>query len=205
MAGGIKGKFGLRKQTYILLALLALISTQAFASDIDRRSGLGYAQSIGGPAGLALNYGLGNLGLEAIVGMSRFSYADEVIEPRNIFAAGLGAHFHLLSSQKGALTIGSRFNLATGAAVSGNTSTNPSAQAPEVTQVGFDVPLRVYWFPTRHISIHSEFGLSFYMGAEDGLLINAEDSGTALLPGGLAIVAFRQGSAVGQLGLTYWW
>ena len=182
----------------VMLSFLLLSANAASATDIERRKGLGYAQGVGGVSGLALNYGLGSLGLEAIVGMSRFSYADGGPEPRLTFGTALGAHFHLLSSQNAALTVGGRINLATGTA-------NANGTAVEVTQIGFDLPLRVYWFPTRHISIHSEFGLAVMMGSEDALLISAQDGDSTLEAGGLAIIAFRQSAPMGQLGLTYWW
>jgi hypothetical protein len=182
----------------LVLSTLFFNLNMASATDIERRKGMGFARAIGGPSGLAINYGLGSLGLEAIIGMSRFSHADGGPEPRLVFGAGLGAHFHLLNSQNAALTVGGRVNFATGTA-------DVDGAAVEVTQVGFDVPLRVYWFPTRHISIHSEFGLAIMMGAEDGILIQARDGDGALESGGLAIIAFRQSTPVGQLGLTYWW
>ncbi|MBV69782.1 MAG: hypothetical protein CMH52_00405 [Myxococcales bacterium] len=188
----------------MILACVA-VPMAAQGTGIDRKVGVGYAHGIGGPMGLSMNYGLGSLAIEAIVGMSRFSYADELIEPRISFATGLGGHFHLLSSRQGALSIGARFNLATGSVSSTDNSGTLSASTREVTQVGFDLPMRVYWFPTHNISIHTEFGIAVFMGADDATLIDAKDGATELMPGGLAIVAFRHSTPIGQLGLTYWW
>ncbi|MEE2756453.1 MAG: hypothetical protein VYA30_07315 [Myxococcota bacterium] len=196
----------MRVRFFLLTIFTCLVLPMAaHSTSIDRKTGVGYAHGIGGPMGLSLNYGLGSLAIEAIVGMSRFSYSDELIEPRIAFATGLGGHFHLLSSRQGALSIGARFNLATGSVSSGDNSSTLSASTREVTQVGFDVPLRVYWFPTRNISIHTEFGVAVFMGADDATLIDAKDGTTELMPGGLAIVAFRHSTPIGQLGLTYWW
>ena len=188
----------------IMLFVFGLVSTAT--ADIDQKKGVGFAQAIGGPTGLAINYGVGSLGLEAIIGMSRFSYLDDTPEPRVIFASGLGAHFHLLNSRNGALSVGARFNIATGSArASTQTAAGSLPDVNEVTQVGLDVPLRVYWFPTRHISIHTEFGVAILMGSDDGLLFSARDVDSELAPEGLAVIAFRHSTPLGQLGLTYWW
>ena len=189
----------------LLIFTSVTLTSPTFAAGIDRKTGLGYAHAIGGPMGLSINYGFGSLAIEAIVGLSRFSYEDELIEPRITFATGLGGHFHLLSSRQGALSVGTRFNLATGSATNSDSSSNLSASTTEVTQVGFDIPFRVYWFPTRNLSIHTEFGIAIFMGSDDATLIEARDGAAELMPGGLAIVAFRHATPIGQLGLTYWW
>jgi len=195
------------RQLLATMIIVAGVST-ASATEIDRRKGIGLAHAIGGPVGLSFNYGLGSLGLEAIVGLSRFSYVDDEPEPKTFFGGGVGAHFHLLSSEHAALTLGGRFNLATGTANVGirdAAGLSQSTETREVTQFGFDIPLRVYWFPTRHISIHTEFGIAILMGAEDAVLFSARDGDGALAPEGLAIIAFRHATPLGQLGLTYWW
>ena len=195
-----------QQATRVLLMLLIFgWSSATHAAEIDRRKGLGYAHAIGGPMGLAFNYGLGSFGIETIIGMSRFSFVDDEPEPSVLFAGALGGHFHLLTSAHGALTVGGRFNLATGTASVGLQNLAVTNQTKEVTQFGFDIPLRVYWFPTRHISIHTEFGVAVYTGSEDGLLFEARDGQSSLAPEGLAIIAFRHTSPIGQLGLTYWW
>ena len=43
------------------------------------------------------------------------------------------------------------------------------------------------------------------MGPEDALVFNAKDGDVRLVPEGVAIVAFRNTSPFGLLGLTYWW
>jgi hypothetical protein len=43
------------------------------------------------------------------------------------------------------------------------------------------------------------------MGSEDALLFSARDVDSELAPEGLAVVAFRHSTPLGQLGLTYWW
>ena len=70
---------------------------------------------------------------------------------------------------------------------------------------GVDVPMRIYWFPTRHVSIHTEFGLAFGMGADDAVIFNFSEGDIRLAPQGLAIVAFRNSSPFSLVGMTYWW
>jgi len=189
-------------------ALCVLISTSGWARDLDGQKGIGYAHAIGGPNGLSFNYGIGTLNLETIFGMSRFSTDSEADDPHLVIATSAGLHFQLLSSENGALCVGARFNLATGSTQVGlgeNGLSSGLTETRDVTQVGFDVPFRVYWFPTRHISIHTEFGLAFIMGSEDALLMPAQDGDASLAPEGLAIIAFRHSAPLGQLGLTFWW
>ena len=189
------------------VSLLAA-SSPAEATDIDRRKGLGVAQAIGGPAGLSFSFGVGNLCIESILGLSRSSFADDQPEPITVFTGGLGVHFFLLSAQSAALTVGARFNLGTGSAnvqVNDGTNTRQQVDRRDITQFGFDVPLRIYWFPTRHISLHTEFGIAVFMGPEDALIFKADDGDVSLAPEGLTIVAFRNTSSFGQLGFTYWW
>jgi hypothetical protein len=193
---------------FLATVLTLSIAGSAWGADIDRRKGLGFASAIGGPAGLAFSYGIGNLTLETIVGMSRSAYPDDEPEPVTFFAGGVGVHFFLLSAQNAAMTIGARGNLGTGTAsveIRDASGVRQKTEQKEVTQFGFDVPLRVYWFPTRHISIHTEFGIAVYLGATDALIFRAEDGDVSLAPDGLAIVAFRNSSPFGLLGLTYWW
>ncbi len=192
----------------IVVLLVLCVTSTAWSTDIDRRKGLGFASAIGGPAGLAFSYGVGNLTLETIVGMSRSAYPDDEPEPVTFFAGGLGVHFFLLSAQNAAMTIGARGNLGTGTAgveIRDASGVRQKTEQKEVTQFGFDLPLRVYWFPTRHISIHTEFGVAVYLGAPDALIFRAEDGDVSLVPDGMAIVAFRNTSPFGLLGLTYWW
>ena len=198
----------IRTLSLTLFMTLTLVATSSWARDLDGQKGIGFAQAIGGPNGLAFNYGIGTLNLETIFGMSRFSTQNEDTDPQLMIATSAGLHFQLLSSENGAFCVGARFNLATGSTQVGVRDSGGAlglTETRDVTQVGFDIPLRVYWFPTRHISIHSEFGLAFLMGSEDALLISAQDGDAVLQPEGLAIIAFRQSAPLGQLGLTFWW
>ena len=182
--------------------------TSAWAVDIDRKTGLGVASAIGGPTGLAASYGVGALKLEALLGASRISFADSNQGAATFFATGVGGHFFLLSSQHAALSIGARFNVGTGTAsvtVADSSGTRESTEQQDVTQFGVDVPMRIYWFPTRHVSIHTEFGLAFAMGADDAVIFNFSEGDIQLAPQGLAIVAFRNSSPFSLVGMTYWW
>jgi hypothetical protein len=182
-----------------LLAVGFVLSTlgAAQAADMDGRRAIGYARAIGGPAGLSFQYGAGNLIVEAILGLQYKSFSDEAEAgpPRTFIDAAIGGHFQLLRAQSAALTFGGRFNLGLG---------KTDAQEPtDVTQVGVDLPLRVYWWPTKNISVHSEFGISILFGPEQGVLHGvgevAEKGVTARLFDGFGDSAF------GQMGLSFWW
>lgn len=193
---------------WALCSAVLLAFSSAWATDIDRRKGLGVASAIGGPAGLSFSFGVGNLCIESIAGLSRSAFPDDQPEPVTVFAGGVGVHFFLLSAQNAALTLGARFNLGTGTAsvqVSDGSNAHQQVEQKEITQFGFDVPLRIYWFPTRHVSIHTEFGVAVFMGPEEALIFRAEDGDINLVPEGLTIIAFRNTSPFGQLGFTYWW
>ena len=197
-----------KKLAVSLLAALSICALPAHGSTIDGMKGIGYASAIGGPKGLSFNFGVGRLAVETLLGFSRFSYRDNVPEPEVIFTGALGGHFQVLRAQYAAVTLGARFNIGTGKTLSeldaGNAAVSGS-QLQTITQFGFDLPMRIYWFPDKHISIHTEFGIAFFMGSKDALLFSPNDGDIGLAPEGLAIVAFREATPVGQLGLTFWW
>ncbi len=173
-------------------------------ADIDGRKGIGYAAAIGGPSGLSLNLGIGNFIIEGIAGASRYTDGDSTVDPITFVDAAVGAHLRFLRAQNVALTIGARFNIGTGS-VADTDASNSGGRIP-VTQIGADVPLRIYWFPDRHISIHTEFGLSVLMGPADAVLYqDARSNEPGLTPEGLVVHVFRDDAPIGQLGLTFWW
>ncbi|MCA9560339.1 MAG: hypothetical protein KC583_17440, partial [Myxococcales bacterium] len=146
---------------------LALVSVlwagSAGAVQLSGRTALGYAQAIGGPDGLALSFGAGNLVIEGIVGFQYEAFADTTRAAEAAFDLGLAAHFQVLRAEWAALTVGARFNLLTGPYDDGG-------NVVDVLQWGVDLPLRVYWFPLPNISLHSELGLSVQPGPADGAL-----------------------------------
>ena len=191
-----------------LFTIVVLPVHSAHGSSIDGMKGIGYASAIGGPRGLSFNFGVGRLNIETILGYSRFSYRDNVPEPEMVFAGALAGHFQVLRAQYAAVTLGARFNIGTGKTVSeldAASAAVSSSSLTTVTQFGFDIPMRIYWFPDAHISIHTELGLAFFMGSKDALLFSPNDGDIGLAPEGFAIVAFREASPVGQIGLTFWW
>ena len=155
----------IRTLSLTLFMTLTLVATSSWARDLDGQKGIGFAQAIGGPNGLAFNYGIGTLNLETIFGMSRFSTQNEDTDPQLMIATSAGLHFQLLSSENGAFCVGARFNLATGSTQVGVRDSGGAlglTETRDVTQVGFDIPEGL--LVSDHISIHSEFYLAFWMG-----------------------------------------
>ena len=178
----------------VVLALLATAFTvsAAHAVDLNGKKGLGYAESINGANGIAFNYGLGNLFLEGMLGVTLDSPKDNDGMGRDL-AIGLGAHFQALRAEEAAWTIGGRIAIANGVAV-----TPKGADAPDgVTQFGIDIPTRVYWFPNKHISLHAETGISLQFAPKEGNAL-----GNLATPDGSAFVIF---DTTLRWGMTFWW
>lgn len=175
-------------------AVLGAGPRRAEAVPLDGRYGVGYAQAIGGPAGLAINLGLGNFIVETLLGFQYESFGDTGRASALGLNAGVGGHFQVLRAQRASLTAGARLNLLTGRA---DAATGQGTT--DVFQWGVDLPVRVYWFPDEHLSIHSEFGLSLQLGPADGVLTDG------LTPNGFKLDGFGGTSFFGGLGLTFWW
>ena len=187
---------------------LLVCSAPSQASEFDDRKAVGFASAIGGPSGLAMGYGVGNLLMEGIIGVSRYESGSADTESSTLVGLGLASHFQILRSQYGALSMGARFNLGAGSvkAATIDGSAVGRGESQEITQFGFDVPLRIYWFPDRHISIHTEVGVAVLIAPSDGVLFGADDdNGRSLEPDGVAVHVFQGTSPTGELGLTFWW
>ncbi|MBU1430305.1 hypothetical protein KKF91_07030 [Myxococcota bacterium] len=181
----------MNKRLFILTFIaLALSASAATATKLNNRKGLGYAQSIGGPDGLAFSYGANALIIEAIFGLQRETYDDSLkIDPVITLDFALGAHYQALRASHGAFTVGGRFNIMNG---------KPAAD--DITQFGFDIPMRVYYFANKNISIHTELGISILMGPDKGVL-----SGDVTAKG-VKINGFNGNTGrFGNLGMTFWW
>lgn len=185
--------------------LAAAAATVAFgvgaasAIEIDGMKGIGYAQAIGGPAGLAFNYGTGNLNIEAILGA-------QILMPKEgdgstPLGLGIGAHFHALRSEHASMSVGGRLNIG----MSKNPATvGKGGDQESITQFGIDIPVRVYWFPDKHVSLHAEMGISVVIEPEKGTALGASGAGAegkAITIGGIP----GGGGAFGNMGLTFWW
>lgn len=175
-------------------ALGALWSTPAAAVPLDGRYGLGYAQAIGGPAGLSLSLGQGNFIIETLVGFHLQSFEEKGRVSDRGVDAGVAAHFQLLRAQRATFTLGARLNLLAGRAQAAS-----GQGTVQVLQWGADLPMRVYWFADEHIAIHTEFGLAFKFGPSDGVLTEG------LTPLGFRLEGFGGSDLFGGLGISFWW
>lgn len=182
-----------------LAAAVLLAASPAFSADVKRRRALGYAQSIGGPSGLAFQYGVTNhLMAEGILGIQYFSYDDADTDAQFWLEVALGAHFQVLQAESAAFTVGGRLNV-----LSGPAGTAEDGSATDVTQIGVDIPTRVYWWPTKYVSLHVETGVSIMFGPEDAVL----NGSPGLTAKGMAINIFSASDAgsFGNIGMSFWW
>ena len=174
----------------LAVAAIALCATSAQAVDLDGKKGIGYTSTINGVNGFDFQMGVGNLIVEAIVGVTSASVKDADGGDLNL-GLGLGAHFQALRAEKAAWTVGGRINI--GYHQPGYVgSTAPDA----VTEFGISIPTRVYWFPNKHISLHVESGIDLQFPGEDGPVV------TGAPAEGTAFVIFDVSSGI---GMTFWW
>lgn len=183
----------MNKSTFTLaLFIFTLAFSAAHAAKLNNRKGLGYAQAIGGPDGIAFSYGSGAVIIEGIFGLQRETF-DEDIKPKrdpiiNLDFA-LGAHYQALRASHAAFTVGGRFNIMNGKPLE-----------DDITQFGFDIPMRVYYFANKNISFHTELGISILMGPDKGVLSGDVE------PKGVKINGFNGNMGrFGNMGLTFWW
>ncbi len=181
----------------VISGVLCLPVGAASAADVEDRRAIGYARAIGGPGGLSFQYGAGNLIVESILGLKVKSFSDDSDKgpPRTFIDFAVAGHFQMLLAQSSSLTVGGRVNLGLG---------KTDAKEPtDVIQWGADIPIRVYWWPTKHIAIHSEFGISILFGPEEGVLYGSgevdEKGKTVRIFNGFGDTSF------GHLGLSFWW
>ncbi len=175
------------------LLIVAFCLGTAQAVKLNGKKGIGYAQAIGGPDGLSFTFGAGSLILEGILGIQHETFKDDKQDPITEFDFAGGAHFQALripGFNGAAFTVGGRFNIMTGKV--GNEA---------VTQLGFDLPMRVYWFPNKYISLHTEFGFSILSGPKDGIL----SSTGSVQPEGTKFNIFNGDNAFGFMGMSFWW
>ena len=182
-------------------------SFSTYARDIDRGKSIGYAQAIGGPQGLAIGLGLGDLHVEGIVGGTYFS--GNSATQATFIGVAMGGHYHLLRARSAALAVGARVNLGTGSSVSVTESSlglESQVRSKDIIQWGVDLPFRIYWFPTPSISLHTEFGIAVLLSPEEGQVFENESrNGFSLQPGEILIRFFEGENAFGRFGLTFWW
>ncbi|MCB9543576.1 MAG: hypothetical protein R3F65_29685 [bacterium] len=185
--------------TLVMAASAAEARTGKAAAELQGKKGIGYARAIGGPSGLSFYYGLTDaLMVEGILGIQYVSYDDEARQSQFWLDLALGAHLQILQAEQAAFTAGARLNLFTGPAG------QDSAGAPaDVTQTGVDIPLRAWWWPDEHISLHIETGIAFLFGPDSGVIAGEGQ----LEANGMVINVFDNLDAdlFGHIGITFWW
>ena len=181
----------------LVVAASSLFAANAFAVDLNSKKGIGYTNTLNGVNGLNFQFGVGNIILEGILGVSLDSPKDNDGMGRNL-TLGLGGHFQALRAEQAAWTIGGRINIGNAVGVAGDPAKNPSfVKEPEsVTEFGISLPTRVYWFPNKHISLHVETGIDIQL---------VGDKGAVYTNGGGEGTYFRIFDTSSSIGMTFWW
>ncbi|MFN3200130.1 MAG: hypothetical protein ACE366_17160 [Bradymonadia bacterium] len=199
----------MRKLSLLALAVVAMVAASfstASAVPLNGKKGVGYARAIGGTDGLTFNFATGNLIIEGILGVHSISPDDSDADKRtNNIRLGAGVHFQALRADAAALTVGGRLNVGLGNHVAGApTSVNDDGDDLEsVTQIGIDIPVRVYWFPIKYFSMHMETGIAYVSNPEKGSTLAAP--GAAGAKGTDIIIGGNGGAgAFGNIGFTFW-
>ncbi len=177
----------------------AVESADKASAELRGKKGIGYARSIGGASGLSFLYGItDHLMVEGLLGIQYISYEDDEAQSQFWLAVALGAHFQILQAENAAFSAGARLNLFTGPA-----GQDTEGAPVDVTQTGVDIPLRVWWWPDEHISLHIETGVAFLFGPDSGVITGDGQ----LEAGGLVVNIFDNldTGAFGHIGLTFWW
>ena len=186
----------MKKLSLMALAVAAssLFAANAFAVDLNSKKGIGYTDTLNGVNGLNFQFGVGNIILEGILGISMDSPKDNDGMGRNL-TLGLGGHFQALRAEQAAWTIGGRINIGNGQPV-----TPKGADTPDgVTEFGLSIPTRVYWFPNKHISLHVETGIDIQLVGDKGAALGGFGGGQGE---GTYFGLFDSSSSV---GMTFWW
>lgn len=167
--------------------------------DLNGKFGLGFVQVPLNITGLSLNFGMNsNLFSEVIIGGS-FRTPSEG-KPDVKLAAALGLHLQLFQTKtQVALTIGTRLhvNLGEECKTEATICATHQTSTPLVAHYLVDLPIRIYWFPTPHISLHTELGLSVRWGRG-----GASSNGTMI--DGYSVELFNNQERIGSIGFTFW-
>jgi hypothetical protein len=143
----------------ILVVAALLASPAAGAKDLGGRFGIGAARTLGGVQGLDVIYWAGRLGLGGTVNLL-WANPDEGDSQINITLA-LGVLYPIISRERAELSIGGRVNL--------------GVFQDQDTHIALEVPLRLQFYITDHLSLFGEVGVVIDLPSGDR---NLDGAGT---------------------------
>ncbi|MSP73130.1 MAG: hypothetical protein EXR76_13375 [Myxococcales bacterium] len=176
------------KKLHMSAMALALTTFAAGAAQAEDNFGgkKGLSVSTGGAStgtGLAFDYGLANMAIEAGLGVNAFMPKDGDTVKTILFNAGV--HYNALHASQAAFTAGGRLRLGM-----------DKAGEEDRTSIAIDIPMRVYWFPITNFSLHAETGIAIKMVGEFG---------SVFAPGLTEGKALDILTPIGGMGATFWW
>ena len=168
--------------------------------NLDQVSGVGFVQTLAGAEGLSYYRGVSPLLFtELTVGGSWIQ--REGRDSEYLAGGAIGLHFQLIQAgRSAALSLGARYQALFGRLCLGETDPcQAGAVSPsDIFEQSIDVPLRVWWFVSPYLSIHSEFGVTLQLGS-------GRDPITGVAPReGYQVDVFRNRTPFGSLGFTIW-
>ena len=162
--------------------------------------GIGFMETLGGIEGLAISKGLTQYAyIEAIAGGSLI--ADSNQELKNALAGGIGIHYQWIQALDVAcLSVGIRYQHIIGKLCKSDDSLCQSGSKPptEFTEQIIDFPLRIMYFLSPVLSVHSEFGVTLQIGTGDPPYFGQAPRN------GYQLDLFRGRLPFGKVGITLW-
>lgn len=174
------------KKLHMSAMALALTTFAAGAAQAEDNFGgkKGLSVSTGDAStGLAFDYGLANMAIEAGLAVNAFMPKDGDTDKTILFNAGV--HYNALHASQAAFTAGARLRLGM-----------DKAGEEDRTSIAIDIPMRVYWFPITNFSLHAETGIAIKMVGEFG---------SVFAPGLTEGKALDILTPIGGMGATFWW
>lgn len=184
------------KKIGLLLGALMLLSGTAMAKDLNGKFGLGYNQYLGGAQGLAVKYWIGDIGINAAIGLD-FVKPDSGDSSMG-FDFALGGVYNFARSDQANLGVGLIVDL-------GFKNKQAMGGGDSSFQFNFEIPLAFEYFFSDHFAVNLATGLVIAYIPKNGSTLSAKNATGvgAGAPKDLGI-HFGAGSLFGTAGFTFY-
>jgi hypothetical protein len=156
-----------RARAAMAIVFMALVGGSAGAKEMNGVFGLGAQRTLGGVQGFDVVYGIGKLMLNGTLDLYFHSPSSDGCVGASCPSSGLdfrlalGVLYPIIAGESAHLGVGGRLDV--------------SAPKDGDTELAFELPARVEWFITPHLSVHGEVGI---------ILLLAKENGSPLAPAG---------------------